>query len=201
MLIATLLVACLSLNVSGCAKLGGLGGLLGAGGSDADITLSASNTEAIGAAIKLVMEVINADKNSQVVPETPVIMPTPEVPPIIAHPDPVVPPIVTPPINPAKTTESGSYLGAGNPNAYGPRPLWKFKHPGSYYHNITVSFDGVESFFIANGTIRTDPVAKGVNGALLKPGTLWKPVSDETPPNLVIHGPGGSMHKKCTLSY
>lgn len=100
-----------------------------------------------------------------------------------------------------KVEESGSYLGAGNPNEYGPRPLWKFKHPGSYYKNVEVYFDGVYSFTIADGAVRTNPDAKGANGVSLKPGTLWKPISDETPPNLVIHGPGGSTYTKCTLKY
>lgn len=92
--------------------------------------------------------------------------------------------------------EKGSYLGAGNPMGNGPRPLWKFKLPGSYYGNNIEVWTGNETslkklFVVPSGTVRTDG-----------PGyALWKPISDEIPKNLVIHGSGGSLDTKCVIKY
>ena len=176
----------LMLGIGGCASLGGLLG----GGSDAGLSISATNVEEV---VKIVKDLVEAYKDSKI-PIQPTIPTTPPAPPIIEEPDPVIPPEVT-----FQYEEHGT-VGTGNPVTSGPRELFRFNHPGSYYgDHIIVTFD--------NGRVippYTVPV--GASRYELPDGFLWKPISDNTNPNtgtktLAIHGKGGADIQKCSIKF
>ena len=135
--------------------------------------------------LKVLAESKNVVGNLVPVPSTPVVAPAIEVPPIVT-------PVPTPTPVSDKTSLTTNTVGRGNPTAAGPRELFKFSNPGSYYGtDIEVCYDTNQGCFnVPNGSVRVD----------LPDGRLWKPLSD-VDKKLAIHGPGGVLYRTCTIKF
>ena len=100
--------------------------------------------------------------------------------------------VVAPIIQEKKNSEKGMYLGAGNPTAAGPRPLWKFSHEGPFYgDNFEVIIGKLAPFIVTDCAKRQE----------MERGRLFKPQSDVLPKGCTIHDEGGSTETVCEIRW